>query len=147
MAMWETTTIGPFRIAAVPAVDALGDPQVSWAVEPAAHACSTWRQHVPRLLVARRPPVRPLRRRPAPINGPTLCFPHCQRRAPIPAALDAEQRPWPHGLLGAKVALPIHYDGFHIDGIYHTQPAELSRYLDATSTETYAVLTPSRAMT
>jgi hypothetical protein len=29
---WQTTAVGPFAIAAIPAVDALGDPQVSWAV-------------------------------------------------------------------------------------------------------------------
>src|SRR5882757_445119 len=145
MAMWETTTIGPFRIAAVPAVDALGDPQVSWAVEAggtrvlhlgdsmfhgywwrAAHRYGPFDAVLP------------------PINGPTLCFPHCQPASPYPAALDAEHAAVAARLLGAKVALPIHYDGFHIDGIYHTQPAELSRYLDATSTETYAVLTPEQ---
>ncbi len=29
----QTTTTGPFTTAAVPAVDGIGDPQVSWAVE------------------------------------------------------------------------------------------------------------------
>ncbi|MGW5688907.1 hypothetical protein [Nonomuraea sp. NPDC003754] len=35
--------------------------------------------------------------------------------------------------------MPIHYDGFHIDGFYQTRPDELSRFLDATSEETYEV--------
>ncbi|MBT2235396.1 hypothetical protein [Nonomuraea sp. NEAU-A123] len=35
--------------------------------------------------------------------------------------------------------MPIHYDGFHIDGFYDTQPDELSRFLDATSAEAYEV--------
>ena len=33
MSYWQTVRIGPFTVAAVPAVDRLGDPRVSWAVE------------------------------------------------------------------------------------------------------------------
>src|SRR5829696_934845 len=33
MEVWETIEVGPFTLTALPAVDGLGDPQVSWAVE------------------------------------------------------------------------------------------------------------------
>lgn len=145
MAMWETTRIGPFTIAAVPAVDALGDPQVSWAVEAGGkrviHLGDSmfhgywWR-------AAHR--YGPFDAVLTPINGPTLCFPHCQPPSPYPGALDAEHAAVAARLLGAKVALPIHYDGFHIDGVYSTQPEELSRFLYAASTETYKILTPKQ---
>ncbi|GAA5077632.1 L-ascorbate metabolism protein UlaG (beta-lactamase superfamily) [Thermocatellispora tengchongensis] len=142
MAPWQTTTIGPFSIAAVPAVDALGDPQVSWAVEAGGkrviHLGDSmfhgywWR-------AAHR--YGPFDAVLTPINGPTICFPHCRPPSPYPASLDAEQAAVAARLLGAKVAVPIHYDGFHIDGFYRTQPGELSRFLDAASAETYQVLT------
>jgi L-ascorbate metabolism protein UlaG (beta-lactamase superfamily) len=79
-----------------------------------------------------------------PINGPTVCFPHCQPASPYPATLDAEHAAVAARLLGARIAVPIHYDGFHIDGFYTTQPDELSRFLDAASAETYEVLTPKQ---
>lgn len=143
MSGWETTTIGPFTIAAVPAVDGIGDPQVSWAIEAGGkrviHLGDSmfhgywWR-------AAHR--YGPFDAVLTPINGPALCFPHCQPPSPRPGALDAEHAALAARLLGAKAAIPIHYDGFHIDGIYSTQPDALSRFLDAASGEAYEVLTP-----
>ncbi|MFI6451953.1 MBL fold metallo-hydrolase [Streptosporangium amethystogenes] len=140
MGLWETVTIGPFTIAAVPAVDTLGDPQVSWAVEAGGkrvlHLGDSmfhgywWR-------AARR--FGPFDAVLTPVNGPTVCFPHCQPPSPYPASLDAGQAAVAARLLGARIAVPIHYDGFHIDGFYDTRPDELSRFLDATSAETYEV--------
>ncbi|MGX1128011.1 L-ascorbate metabolism protein UlaG (beta-lactamase superfamily) [Streptomyces glaucescens] len=144
MGLWETTTIGPFTIAAVPAVDALGDPQVSWAVEAdgtrVIHLGDTmyhgywWR-------AAHR--YGPFNAVLTPINGPTVCFPHCQPPSPYPASLDARHAAVAARLLQAKTAIPMHYDGFHSDGFYNTQqPDELARFLDATAGEAYEVLTP-----
>ncbi|WP_431929805.1 MBL fold metallo-hydrolase [Nonomuraea jabiensis] len=140
MALWETLTIGPFTIAAVPAVDTLGDPQVSWAVEAGGkrvlHLGDSmfhgywWR-------AAHR--FGPFDAVLTPINGPTVCFPHCQPASPYPASLDADQAAVAARLLGARVVVPIHYDGFHIDGFYTTRPGELSRFLDAASGESYEV--------
>ncbi|WP_253781110.1 MBL fold metallo-hydrolase [Nonomuraea roseoviolacea] len=140
MGYWETVTIGPFTIAAVPAVDTLGDPQVSWAVEAGGkrvlHLGDSmfhgywWR-------AAHR--FGPFDAVLTPINGPTVCFPHCQPPSPYPASLDSRQAAVAARLLGAKVVVPMHYDGFHIDTFYHTQPDELPRFLDAASGETYEV--------
>ncbi|MFI9813900.1 MBL fold metallo-hydrolase [Saccharothrix variisporea] len=143
MGYWETTKIGPFTIAAVPAVDTLGDPQVSWAVEAdgkrVIHLGDTmyhgywWR-------AAHR--FGPFDAVLTPINGPTVCFPHCQPPSPYPASLDARHAAVAARLLGTKVAIPMHYNGFHSDGFYTTQPHELARFLDATDGELYDVLTP-----
>ena len=140
MAYWQTTTVGPFTIAAVPAVDTLGDPQVSWAIEAAGkrviHLGDSmfhgywWR-------AAHR--YGPFDAVLTPINGPVVCFPHCQPASPFPAALDARHAAVAARLLGAKVTVPIHYDGFHVDGHYETQPDELARFLDAASDEHYTV--------
>ncbi|MFF5537156.1 MBL fold metallo-hydrolase [Streptomyces cinerochromogenes] len=143
MEPWSTTTVGPFSVAAVPAVDGLGDPQVSWVVEAdgkrVIHLGDTmfhgywWR-------AAHR--YGPFDAVLAPVNGPTVCFPHCQPASPLPAALDARHAAVAARLLGAKAALPIHYDGFHIDGVYATQPDELTRFLDAADGEPYEVIAP-----
>ncbi|MFF3501710.1 MBL fold metallo-hydrolase [Streptomyces sp. NPDC003247] len=141
MGLWETTTVGPFTVAAVPAVDALGDPQVSWAVEAGGkrviHLGDSmfhgywWR-------AAHR--FGPFDAVLTPINGPTVCFPHCQPASPYPASLDAEHAAVAARLLGAGIAVPIHYDGFHITGFYDTRPDELSRFLDAAAPEAYEAL-------
>lgn len=139
MAYWETTEIGPFRIAAVPAVDTLGDPQVSWAVEAEGKRLihlgdsmfhGYWWRAVHRF--------GPFDAVLTPINGPVVCFPHCQPPSPFPASLDAEHAAVAARLLGARVTVPIHYDGFHLDGFYTTQADELLRFLAAAEPESYA---------
>ncbi|BAX92278.1 MBL fold metallo-hydrolase [Mycobacterium shigaense] len=138
MKYWETTTIGPFTVAAIPAVDTLGDPQVSWAVEAGGKRIihlgdsmyhGYWwraaRRHGPFDAVL------------TPINGPTVCFPHCQPPSPFPSTLDDRHAAVAARLLGAKIAIPMHYDGFHIDRFYQTEPGELARFLDAAADERY----------
>jgi L-ascorbate metabolism protein UlaG (beta-lactamase superfamily) len=138
MNYWQTTQIGPFSIAAVPAVDTLGDPQVSWAVEAEGkrliHLGDSmfhgywWRaahRHGPFDAVL------------TPINGPTVCFPHCQPPSPFPSTLDDRHAAIAARLLGANITIPMHYDGFHIDGFYETTPRELERFLDAAADEPY----------
>jgi L-ascorbate metabolism protein UlaG (beta-lactamase superfamily) len=137
---WQTCTVGPFTIAAVPAVDVLGDPQVSWAIEAGGkrviHLGDSmfhgywWR-------AAHR--YGPFDAVLTPINGPVVCFPHCQPPSPFPASLDAHHAAVAARLLGARVAVPIHYDGFHLPGFYQTLPDELARFLDAASGERYSV--------
>lgn len=139
VAPWEVRQIGPFRIAAVPAVDTLGDPQVSWAIEAAGarviHLGDTmlhgywWR-------AAHR--YGPFDAVLTPINGPIVCFPHCQPPSPFPASLDARHAAVAARCLGAGVVVPIHYDGFHNEH-YVTEPDELGRFTEAVADEPYSL--------
>jgi len=138
MGYWQTTRIGPFTIAAVPAVDTLGDPQVSWAVEAEGKRIihlgdsmfhGYWWRAVHR--------YGPFDAVLTPINGPTVCFPHCQPPSPFPSTLDDRHAAVAARLLGAKFVIPMHYNGFHIDGFYTTKPDELARFLDASAEEAY----------
>lgn len=139
-AAWETTDIGPFKIAAVPAVDTLGDPQVSWAIEADGKRVihlgdimfhGYWWRAAHRF--------GPFDAVLTPINGPIVCFPHCQPPSPFPATLDARHAAVAATLLGAKITIPTHYDGFHIDGFYTTTPDELDHFTEAASQEPYTV--------
>ena len=117
--VWERAEVGPFAITALPAVDGLGDPQVSWLVEADGqrilHLGDTifhgfwWRiarRHGPFDLVL------------APINGARVDFPHLQPPSPLAATMEPEQAALAGELLGARSLIPIHYDGFEIDPWY-----------------------------
>src|SRR5437016_11141465 len=91
-AVWETVTVGPFTCTALPAVDGLGDPQVSWLVEAGGRRVlhlgdtmfhSAWWQ------MARR--AGPFDIVFAPVNGAVVDFPHQQPASPLPAVMDPEQ--------------------------------------------------------
>jgi L-ascorbate metabolism protein UlaG (beta-lactamase superfamily) len=116
---WEQTELGPFTITALPAVDGLGDPQVSWLVEAdgqrVLHLGDTifhgywWRmsrRHGPFDLVL------------TPINGPVVEFPHLQPPSPLAAALEPRQAAQAAELLRARTVVPIHYDGYSVDPWY-----------------------------
>jgi L-ascorbate metabolism protein UlaG (beta-lactamase superfamily) len=116
---WETVTVGPFTCTALPAVDGLGDPQVSWAVEAggqrALHLGDTmfhgaWWQ------IARR--AGPFEIVFAPVNGAVVNFPHQQPPSPLPAAMDPEQAALAAELLGAATVVPIHYGGYALEPHY-----------------------------
>ena len=89
---WERRDAGPFAITPLPAVDGLGDPQVSWLVEAGGrrvlHLGDTifhgywWRmarRHGPFDLVF------------VPINGAVIDFPHLQPPSVLAAAMEPEQ--------------------------------------------------------
>jgi L-ascorbate metabolism protein UlaG (beta-lactamase superfamily) len=131
---WETAEVGPFRVTALPAVDGLGDPQVSWLVEAEAqrllHLGDTifhgywWRmarRHGPFDVVL------------APINGPAVNFPHLQPPSPLAAALEPEQAALVGELLGARNLIPIHYDGYAIDPWYRPVEEPGPRFEAATA--------------
>jgi L-ascorbate metabolism protein UlaG (beta-lactamase superfamily) len=119
METWERTETGPFTLTALPAVDGLGDPQISWLVEAdgqrVLHLGDTifhgywWRmgrRGGPFDLVL------------APINGAVVDFPHLQPPSPLAAAMEPEQAAIAGNALRARTVVPIHYGGLAIDPFY-----------------------------
>lgn len=116
---WQSISVGPFECTALPAVDGLGDPQVSWLVRAGGRSVlhlgdtlfhGAWWQ------LARR--AGPFEVVFAPINGAVVDFPHQQPASPLPAAMDPEQAALAGELLGAETVVPIHYDGFEFEPHY-----------------------------
>ncbi|MHB8533734.1 MAG: MBL fold metallo-hydrolase [Solirubrobacteraceae bacterium] len=129
MAPWEGGHAGPFELIALPAADGLGDPQVSWMVAAEGrrivHLGDTvfhgalWRiaqRHGPFDVVL------------VPINGAVVDFPHRQPPSPAPAVLDPEQAALAAELLGAAVAIPIHYGGYELAPFYRPAADALDRF-------------------
>lgn len=119
VAAWESVTVGPFTCTALPAVDGLGDPQVSWLVEAGGrrvlHLGDTvfhggWWQ------MARR--AGPFDVVFAPVNGAAVDFPHQQPPSPLPATMEPEQAALAGELLAAGTVVPMHYGGFAFDPFY-----------------------------
>jgi L-ascorbate metabolism protein UlaG (beta-lactamase superfamily) len=125
---WTSTTVGPFTLTALPAVDGAGDPQVSWLIEASGKRvlhlgdtmfhCWWWR-------IGERfgAPDAVL----APINGARLTFPHRQPASPLPGVMVPEEAALAADLLRARRLLPIHYNGYRLDGIYEPVPDALTR--------------------
>ena len=116
---WTSVTVGPFTCTALPAVDGLGDPQVSWLVEAGGrrvlHLGDTvfhggWWQ------MARR--SGPFDAVFAPINGAIVDFPHQQPPSSLPATMEPEQAALAGELLGAATVVPAHYGGFALEPHY-----------------------------
>jgi L-ascorbate metabolism protein UlaG (beta-lactamase superfamily) len=119
VAAWDAVATGPFTCTALPAVDGLGDPQVSWLIEAGGfrvlHLGDTvfhggWWQ------MARR--AGPFDVVAVPINGAVVDFPHQQPPSPLAAAMEPEQAAVAGELLGAKTLVPMHYGGFAFDPHY-----------------------------
>jgi L-ascorbate metabolism protein UlaG (beta-lactamase superfamily) len=129
VASWETVTAGPFTCAALPAVDGLGDPQVSWLVEAAGtrvlHLGDTvfhgaWWQ-----MDRRAGPFDVVF---APVNGAVVDFPHQQPPSPLPAAMEPEQAALAAELLGARAVVPMHYGGYAFEPHYRPVPDARERF-------------------
>jgi L-ascorbate metabolism protein UlaG (beta-lactamase superfamily) len=136
--MWERVEAGPFVLTALPAVDGLGDPQVSWLVEADGrrilHLGDTvfhgywWRmarRHGPFDVVF------------APINGAVVDFPHLQPPSPLAATMEPEQAALAGELLGAGIVVPMHYDGFEIEPWYRPVPEAAKRFTTAAAMRSY----------
>jgi L-ascorbate metabolism protein UlaG (beta-lactamase superfamily) len=147
--IWQSAEVGPFTITALPAVDGLGDPQVSWLVEAqdqrVLHLGDTifhgywWRmaqRHGPFDLVL------------APINGPVVDFPNLQPPSPLAAAMEPEQAALAGDLLGARTVVPIHYGGFAAEPWYRPVEDARPRFEAAASGRSYAarVLEPGESL-
>jgi L-ascorbate metabolism protein UlaG (beta-lactamase superfamily) len=131
-------TVGPFTCTALPAVDGLGDPQISWLVEAGGtrvlHLGDTvfhgaWWQ------MARR--AGPFDIAFAPINGAVVNFPHQQPASPLPAAMEPEQAALAGELLRARTLVPIHYGGFHADPWYRPIADARERFEAAAADRSY----------
>ena len=132
VATWESVTADPFTLTALPAADGLGDPQVAWLVDAdgvrVLHLGDTmfhgywWRmalRHGPFDVVL------------VPVNGAVVAFGHRRPASPLPAALDPAQAAIAARSLGARLAIPIHAEGYHIDGIYQPVPDAAERFATA----------------
>lgn len=129
---WESLARGPFTFTAVPAVDGFGDPQVSWAVEAGGvrilHAGDTlfhgswW---LTKLRLGDFDAVF------LPINGARVSLPHRQPPSPFPAVMTPEQAAVAAQLLGARLALPIHYDVIDAPPRYEQVAEPAERFLAA----------------
>jgi L-ascorbate metabolism protein UlaG (beta-lactamase superfamily) len=116
---WDTRTIGPFSVTALPAVDGFGDPQISWLVEAdgqrVLHAGDTMFHGSWWSIALKSGPIDVAF---LPINGPVCDFPHRQPPTPFAAAMDPQQAAVAAQILGAGVAVPMHYDDVHIPPFY-----------------------------
>jgi L-ascorbate metabolism protein UlaG (beta-lactamase superfamily) len=136
--VWQRLEVGPFAITALPAVDGLGDPQVSWLVEAEGrrilHLGDTvfhgywWR------MARRGGPVDLVL---APINGAAVDFPHLQPPSPLAAAMEPEQAAVAGELLGAGTVVPIHFGGFAVDPWYRPVDEPLPRFRAAAADRPY----------
>jgi L-ascorbate metabolism protein UlaG (beta-lactamase superfamily) len=132
--VWERIEVAPFAITALPAVDGLGDPQVSWLVEAGGervlHLGDTifhgfwWR------MSRRQGPFDVVL---APVNGAVVDFPHLQPASPLAAAMEPEQAALAGELLGARTLIPMHYGGYEIPPWYRPVDEARSRFEAAAS--------------
>jgi L-ascorbate metabolism protein UlaG (beta-lactamase superfamily) len=127
-AAWTSVTAGPFTLTALPAVDGMGDPQVSWLIEAEGkrvlHLGDTmfhgwwWRIRerfgVPDAVLA-------------PVNGARLRVPHRRPASPLAAAMDPEQAALAAEILDARRLVPMHYGGYDLAGLYEPVGDELAR--------------------
>ncbi|MFE7118291.1 MBL fold metallo-hydrolase [Streptomyces sp. NPDC057654] len=126
---WEERTVGPFRVAAGPSIDGLGDPQICWVVECDGvrifHGGDTifhgfwW-------AIARR--FGPVDIAFVPINGAIVELPHLQPPSPFHAAMLPEEAAVAAHILGAHTAVPIHYGTLHKPPIYIETPRAVERF-------------------
>lgn len=129
VAVWDSRTVGPFRVTACPAVDGLGDLQISWVVDTGDlrifHGGDTM-FHGYWWLIAQR--LGPIDIAVLPINGPVLAdVPKLHPSSPLPSVLLPEQAAVAAHLLGASIAVPMHY-GLDRPPLYAQTPDAVGRF-------------------
>jgi L-ascorbate metabolism protein UlaG (beta-lactamase superfamily) len=138
MRAWEEVEAGPFRLTALPAVDGLGDPQVSWLVEAggmrALHLGDTMFHAYWWPIVRRHGPIDVVL---APINGAVVDFPHLQPPSPLAAAMEPEQAALAGELLRARSVVPIHYGGYDVEPWYRPVADPIERFEAAAAGRPY----------
>lgn len=111
---WQTVQLGALTITALPAADGFGDPQVSWCV--AADGCRIL--HAGDTLFHGWWWLAAMRHGPfdvafLPAGGAVVDLAPRQPPSPLPAGMDPRQAAVAAGLLGARLAVPIHYGPLH----------------------------------
>lgn len=148
-ATWGVADVGPFRCTALPAVDGLGDPQVSWLVEAGdrrvLHLGDTMFHGAWWQMVRRAGPFDVVF---APINGAVVDFPHQQPSSPLAAAMEPEQAALAGEFLRASTLVPMHYGGFALEPFYRPIPDARERFEHAARGRPYhaAPLEPGEAV-
>lgn len=116
---WETVRVGAFSATAIPSVDGFGDPQVGWIVEAGGVRVS---HHGDTLFHGSWWKVRMRLGEPdvafLPVNGALVSLPHRQPASPFNAVLTPDQAAAAAHLLGARLAVPIHFDAIHSPPTY-----------------------------
>lgn len=139
---WQSVSLGPFTVTAVPAVDGLGDPQVNWVIDAGGqrilHGGDTM-FHGYWWLIARR--LGPIDIAVLPVNGAKANAPHLHPPSELPAVLTPDQAARAAVILGAHTVLPIHY-GVHQPPIYVEHPDPLGRLVELAEELPFTVLAP-----
>lgn len=129
--LWERLEHGPFAITALPAVDGLGDPQVSWLVEAGGqrivHLGDTTFHGGLWSVALRGGPIDVLF---APVNGAVVRFPHRRPATDLAIVMDPHAAAQAARILGARRTVPIHAEGYAVEGIYRPCADAASRFLD-----------------
>ncbi|MEH3054976.1 MAG: MBL fold metallo-hydrolase [Patulibacter minatonensis] len=129
---WEAARLGPFTVTALPATDGLGDPQVSWLVEAGGvrivHLGDTLFHGAWWPIALRHGPIDAAF---VAVNGATVRFPHRRPASPLPITMDPDQAAVAAAMLGARTAVPIHAEGYRVDGLYAPLPEPTAAFVRA----------------
>jgi L-ascorbate metabolism protein UlaG (beta-lactamase superfamily) len=133
--LYETFAIGDFEITAVPAVDWIGDEQVSYVVTDGKHTIlhggdTNW--HGYWWPVARE--YGPFDATFLPVNGVVGAVPGVMPVTEMYGTMTPAQAVTATRILGAKVLIPMHYGQFH-NAPGYTQFPDLEKVLDKSGTE------------
>ena len=142
---WQERRVGPFHIIAVPSVDGFGDPQRGWVVECDGtrlfHAGDTL-FHGHWWAIARF--VGPIDVAFLPINGAVIQIPHVQPPSSLPAVMLPEEAAVAAHILGARIAVPIHYELLNHPPEYAETPRPAERFSEKASELGATPLLPKR---
>lgn len=129
---WTSVTAGPFTLTALPAADGIGDPQTAWLADAGGvrvlHLGDTMFHGAWWRMALRHGPFDAVL---VPVNGAVLDFPHRQPASPLAGALDPGQAALAAQILGARLAIPIHGDGYEVEGVYRGVPDSPARFAEA----------------
>jgi L-ascorbate metabolism protein UlaG (beta-lactamase superfamily) len=116
---WETVGVADLAFTAVPAVDGFGSAQISWVVadgEQRLIHCGDTLWHGYWWVIAER--CGPFALALLPVNGAIADFDYAPPPSGLSAVMSPEQAAAAAQILGAELAVPIHYGTFHRPPLY-----------------------------